>query len=121
MSNEDLIAAGFEQLDENVLELRRPPKIQWGRLYQGQDDSEKIAYLEKLAASMNHAASLVQSQRDELAELCSNKELQLESLTEAMRMNNEILQSQVTQMNEQRQGFNSEVARLNKIIRELEA
>ena len=69
---------------------------------------------------MNHAAHLVQKERDDLGALCEKKEQQITSLNTALRQNNQLLQSEVTRMNEQRQGYHNEVAKLNKRIRELE-
>ncbi len=116
---EDLIAKGFHRLDSNLVE-KRPPKIKWGLIYQGMLDKQKIEYLEKLASSMNHAAHLIQGERNELNKLCGLKEEQLIKMKEAMDKNMLMLQSEVTKMNTQRQGFNKEVGRLNQKIRELE-
>ena len=115
---DDLVSAGFERLDPKLVE-RHPPKIKWGMLYQNSSDKEKIAYLEKLASSMNHAAHLIQEERNELGRLCELKEQQLIKLGEAVRANTAMLQQEVTRMNEQRQGYNAEVARLNAEIREM--
>lgn len=115
---DDFVAAGFERLDPELIK-RRAPKIKWGRLYGNMSDGAKIRYLEKLAATMNHAAYLIQEERNKLGMLCDLKEKQLVKLSEAVRVNNEMLQHEVTRMNEQRQGYNTEVIRLNARIREL--
>lgn len=115
---DEYVAAGFERLDPELIE-RRPPKIKWGRLYGDMSDEAKVTYLEKLAATMNHAAYLIQEERNKLGVLCDMKEKQLLKMAEAVRVNNDMLQHEVTRMNEQRQGYNREVARLNERIREL--
>ena len=114
----DLIAAGFRKLDSKLIGLR-PPIINWGMVYKGMPVDRKIAYLEKLSSSMNHAASLVQGERDELNRLCVLKEEQIQKLTVAMRQNSDMLQSEITKMNEQRQQFNEAIAVLNKTIKAL--
>ena len=119
-NHDDLIVEGFAKLDDKFIE-KRPPKIAWGEKYKQWSDAEKIEYLEKLAASMNHAAFLVQGERNELGKLCELKEKQLISMNAAVRQNNAMLQHEVTLMNEQRQGYNAEVSRLNRLIRELKA
>ncbi len=119
VEQQDLIAQGFHRLDETLIE-KRPPKISWGRIYKDMTDQKKIEYLEKLASTMNHAASLIQGERNELNNLCELKENQLGKMKEAMDQNMNMLQTEVTKMNEQRQGFNAEVGRLNKIIKDLE-
>jgi predicted nucleic acid-binding Zn-ribbon protein len=116
--NDDLVGAGFEKLDPKLLPIQ-PPKIKWGLLYQDKSDEEKIRFLEKLAASMNHAAALIQDERDKLNELCEKKEQQLMQMAKNVRDNNSMLQQEVTNMNNQRQFYNGEVARLNAEIKKL--
>ena len=118
MNDDDFVAAGFERLDPKLIE-KRPPKISWGMLYQEKSEEEKVKYLEKLASSMNHAARLIQDERDQLMELCALKEGQLTQMAEAVQINNEMLQQEVIRMNEQRQFYNAEVMRLNAEIKEL--
>ena len=116
--DDDLIVEGFVQLDERYLE-RRPPHIKWGVKYQNWSDQEKIQYLQGLAQTMNHAASLVQGERDQLQELCELKEQQLYKLNEAIRQNNAMLQQEVTLMNQQRQDYNETIRALNAELTEL--
>lgn len=116
---EDFIGEGFHKIDNKYIE-KRPPRIQWGKKYLSWSDDKKIEYLEKFARSMNHAAYLVQSERDQLNKLCGLKEEQIGSLNKSMADNMNMLQHEVTRMNEQRQSYNTEVARLNKKVRELE-
>jgi uncharacterized coiled-coil DUF342 family protein len=116
---DELQAAGFEALDDHLIERSHPPKIKWGLLYQGKSADHKIAYLEKICAAMNHAAALVQGERDELATLCALKEQQLTSLAASVRANNDMLQQEVTTMNAQRQGYHEEVSRLTAEIKSL--
>jgi len=88
-------------------------------LFEAFSDQQKIEYLEKLSNSMNHAAALIQKERDELGRLCSLKEGQIQKLTHAMTQNNAMLQQEVTLMNEERQGFNQHVAALNVLVKNL--
>lgn len=129
-SEDDLVAAGFHRLDPDLIE-QRPPKIKWGMVYSGKvkdpetgewwDDARRIVYLEKLAATMNHAAKLIQDERNVLLELIEKKANQLIAASEAVNRNNAMLQQQITEMNEKQQQFNTRVAELNTKIRELEA
>lgn len=116
----DMVVEGFKRLDNNILD-KRPPKIVWMEGFEKKEDKVKIEYLKKLASTMNNAARLIQDERDELARLMALKEAQLEKLSEQLSMNNLMLQDQVTKMNEQRQGYITEVSRLSRKIRELEA
>lgn len=112
------VVEGFERLDNHLLD-RRPPKIQWLDGFDNKEDHIKIKYLKSLASTMNNAAKLAQDERDLLVPLLVKKDEQLGVISRQMAQNNDTIQNQVTRMNEQRQGFNREVSRLNKIIREL--
>ena len=115
----DLMVEGFHKLDDSLLETRAP-KISWLSGYKNLEAERKVRYLEKLAATMNHAAKLAQDQRNELTRLMVLKEKQLEVLAKQMEANNHMLQSEVTRMNEQRQEYHANVSDLNARIRELE-
>src|SRR3989338_1591100 len=108
---EDLLAQGFNKLDDKLIVVKAP-KITWGRIYQSSSNEEKIDYLEKLASTMNYAASLIQDERNQLNKLCELKEQQIEKLKEAMDANNTMLQSEVAKINEERQKFNESKAGL---------
>jgi len=115
----DLMVAGFHRLDEKLVS-GRPPQIKWGTQYNDWEPERKVQYLEKLARTMNHAAYLVQEERNALGKICEKQEGQLIKLNEALQENSAMLQHEVTRMNERRQDFNTQVARLNARIRELE-
>ena len=120
MNEQDFVAAGFHRLDPKLM-TKRPPMIQWGLLYQAKTDQEKIRYLEKLASSMNHAASLIQDERNQLGALCALKEQQIVTLNHTVTANNAMLQQEVTRMNEDRQGYHAAITRLNTELRALRA
>lgn len=118
MNQEDFVGAGFKKVEHFS---PTPPKIKWGRLYNEKwDDGKKISYLEKLAAAMNHAAEMIQNERDELIELCEKKDAQVKQMEEAVRQNNDLLQQEITRINAQKNAAATEVSRLNARIRELE-
>ena len=114
----DLVVEGFERLDNNILD-KRAPKITWLNGFDIKEDAIKIQYLKKLASTMNNAAKLIQDERDALVQLMVMKEKQLVKMAGQVTQINMVIQDQVTKMNEQRQGFNQEVARQNRTIREL--
>lgn len=116
---DDLLAEGFEKIDQSLV-LRNPPKIKWGKEYQEKSSDDKIRYLEKLASAMNHAAFLIQGERDELNRLMILKEAQLLQMADSVNKNNAMLQQEVTKMNTDRQSFNDAVKKLNQRIKALE-
>lgn len=113
---EDLVDAGFKRLDPHLVE-RLPPRIRWGVLYQKRSMRARLAYAEKLAATMNQAAAKIQEERNTLGKLLVLKEKQLIKMSEAVQANNAMLQQEVTRMNENRQILNAELARLNKQVK----
>jgi uncharacterized protein YydD (DUF2326 family) len=119
MNDDDLVAKGFHRLDPKLLPTH-PPKINWGKLYEDKTDAEKIIYLEKLAATMNHAAYLIQTERNELGELCERKEAQIESMKQSLDQNNEMIQGTITQQNAERQQYNAAIVELKSKIKVLE-
>jgi len=102
---EDFIAKGFKKLDKDKISLR-PPKIKWGKQYGKFTSEKKIEYLEKLAATMNHAAWLIQNERNELLKKIDKKEEQLEKMKESMDMNIQMLHGEMEKINLERQKFN---------------
>lgn len=116
---DDFVGAGFKRLEEGLVE-NQPPMIKWGMLYGKMSHREKIRYLERLASAMNNAAYKIQKERDELGRLAELKERQLEVGKKALEQNNDMVQQQLTKMNEERQHYNTEIARLRARVRELE-
>lgn len=118
IETEDFIGAGFKKIDDKYLEAGAP-KVDWDKILNDKTDEQKLLYLKKFASSMNYAASMIQRERDELGKLCKLKEKQLIKQGKGVEANNAMLQQEVTRMNEQRQGYNAEVKRLNGEIRKL--
>ena len=116
LNMEDFVGAGFHKLDDNLLE-QHPPRIKWGLLVQKMGNSAKVRYLERLASAMNHAAKLIQDERNELLVLCGKKEGQITALTKVVAANNQMLQSEVTRMNEDRQSMLVTIAGLKSRLR----
>lgn len=114
-----LVGAGFERLDETVME-NRPPRITWGRIYKEKMSSEqKIEYLERLASTMNHAAALLQKERNTLDSLCAKKEKQLMIMKKTVDQSGDMLLQQITRLNADRQNFVNEITKLRNELRAL--
>jgi len=116
---DDYIGQGFHQIDDQYLS-KRPPHISWGADYKKMTDPEKILYLQGLANTMNHAAALLQDERDALNKACEMKEKQLRSMAETVQRNDMVLQAQIEQMNTQRHEFRTVIAQLDEKIRTLQ-
>jgi ABC-type transporter Mla subunit MlaD len=114
---EDFVGAGFHKIDDDKIELR-PPKINWGVLLDEASDEVKVERAQKVASAMNHAARLIQDERDQLNELLGQKEEQLKQMSKAMEQNQQMLVSEVTRLNEDRQEFLKTIADLKRRLRE---
>ncbi|ANS05912.1 hypothetical protein [uncultured Mediterranean phage] len=114
----DYVDHGFERIEDDGT-VPHPPKISWGEGWLAMQDGEKIVYLEKLAHTMNHAASLMQDDRNRLGNLCELKEKQICQMKDALDQNNQMIQSEVTRANSERQQYNDAIKKLNAEIKEL--
>ncbi len=117
--NDDFVTKGFKRLPVKLINPN-PPKIQWGKDYQNWNKASKIRYLEKLAATMNHAADLIQTERNKLMELLVQKEKQVEVMKKGLDQNNEMIQGQITDSNAKVQEASRKIILLNRKVRELE-
>ena len=115
----DELVDGFHRLHDHLLEARAP-KLRLLPGWEKRTDEQKVQYMLKLAATMNHAAKLIQDERDMLVVLMEKKEQQLKRAAAAVRQNNEVLQSEVARMNEQRQQFQQRMTELTQKIEELQ-
>lgn len=116
---EDFVIEGVQELDETAI-ASRPPKIRYSDKFNALDAEVRAEYLGKLANTMNHAACLIQDERDKLNKLCELKEGQIQTLNEAMANNLMMLQSEVERMNQQRQDYHKNIKQLNAKIRNLQ-
>jgi len=112
---------GYKKLDCIENRLKYPPKIAWGLIYQSWSDEKKIDFLEKFGASMNHAADLLQNERNALLRTCDNQEKQIIAMAKAEALNRDLLQRQITEHNTQMQELNKTVVSLHQKVREQEA
>ena len=116
----DFVMEGLHRLDPDIV-VDKAPKIAWGHRYKMWSDARKLKYLENLASSMNHAAFLIQNERDELNVLCEKKEAMLMTMASNLDGNNGMIQHQMTLLNEERQLWNKAASDMKKRIRELES
>ncbi len=110
------VAEGFEVLDDHILD-KKAPKIRWEKGFENRPDELKIRYLKKLANTMNQAAKLIQDERDALVPLLVKKDEQIESMKKQVAQHQMVLQDQLTRLNNEKQQYNQEIARLSREIR----
>ena len=75
---DDLVAfpppPGFKELKPAKGQRKDPPKIKWGKDFKSWKQERKIMWLQELASSMNHAADMMQRERDALQVVLFKKE-----------------------------------------------
>ncbi len=116
----DFVMEGLHRLDPSIV-VKKAPKIAWGDRYKMWPDVRKIKYLDDLACTMNHAAYLIQLERDELNVLCEKKEKMIIAMSSNLEGNNGMIQQQMMKLNEERQLWNKAAADMKAKIRELES
>ena len=123
-NNAQTIAEEIREVADGVSDVplsKLAPKIKWGDEFLAWDTEKKITYLMKFAEGMNDAVDKIQRERDALGKLAEQKEKQIQQVKPMMEANNQLLQSEITQMNEYKQKTNATIAALNRRVRELES
>lgn len=110
---------GLAKLDDSIIS-KRPPKIKWGVDFESWGEDRQIEYLKKLAATMNNAADLIQTERNGLLSKCATQEAQIIGLQRQNQEMQKNMHDVIIQTNEERQMFNQKVAELNASIKDLE-
>jgi hypothetical protein len=111
----DLVAdppEGYAKLEPIAGRKKHAPRIAWGTVYQSWSDPQKVEFLEKFGASMNHAADLLQKERNALLATCARQEDLLKRAALDQAANAELLQRQITTHNEETQTLSREVVAL---------
>lgn len=119
MSEIDVICNGFAKLDDSLMS-KRPPKIKWGLEFQAWSLEKQNIYLKKLSASMNHAADLVQTERNALLLKVDTQDAIIVSLQTQAKQAQDSMQNVLIQTNDERQSFNKKVVELQDKLRLLE-
>jgi hypothetical protein len=82
-------------------------------------DADRLNYAEQLASTMNHAADLMQQERNTLNELIKQKEQLVIQSSRQLSENNNMLQQEVTRMNQYKKDMQLHAKKLNQEIKEL--
>lgn len=103
------------------------PTIKWGKQYKDWSLRKRLDYCEKLASTMNHAADMLQKERNELLEVCSQQAEMIKALQRGYCDQGNMVQGQIGRFNEETQVLNNRIVELvaqlgeaKKRIKELE-
>jgi flagellar motility protein MotE (MotC chaperone) len=108
---------GFTKLAPIKGQRKAPPPIRWGEEYQSWGERKKRQYAERVASAMNHAADLLQKERDERNKIIAHKEQQIKAAAKRHADLSDMIQRQITEHNAQTQQLNECIVELQKTIR----
>lgn len=89
--------------------LKHAPTIRWGDDYHAKPVEERLKYAEKLASSMNHAADILQTERNKVIEVAHIQEEQIRQLQRQVTQQNELTQQIVARANTEKQQLNKTI------------
>jgi hypothetical protein len=85
------------------------PRIKFGEEFEARKDADKISYLKDLASSMNHAADLMQKERNVLAVDLKKKTALLENAEKALLIQKAIVSNHLVSGNLQIQELSNQI------------
>lgn len=93
------------------------PDIRWGAEYQSWPVEQRLSYAEKLASSMNHAADVLQQERNELLVILRRKEEQLKHSSKQYLSQGETMHRELGAQDAEKQVLYLEIVRLKAQIK----
>jgi hypothetical protein len=108
---------GLEELDFEGIEAPRARMINFGEDFQRFSDRHKIEFLKKLASSMNHAADIMQQERNKaLIEIIALKE-QLANTENNLKIQRDIVLKTITDNNKAKDDYIKRIQELEETVR----
>lgn len=110
-------------------QMRRiAPKIRWGDIYRGKefdldkkrfwDDRDRLKFAERLASSMNHAADVLQTERNKLLEVLAHQEKQLKENAKAYAGQGDLMHAELGNADAEKQKLYRQIVALTKQVKE---
>lgn len=104
---------------ERLPAMKSPaPKISWGEDYKSRTVEERIEFSEKLANSMNHAADILQQERNGLLEVVEKQEVTIRRANKALEGQASMMQQELQTQNAKQQELNTLIVELQRTIKE---
>ena len=95
----------------------RPPKIKWGDEYLSWPIEKRLEHAEKLAAAMNHAADVLQQERNTLLDVCRQQESQLDLIKKVQTRDGATLHHELEIHNQEKQNLYQEIVKLKSKLK----
>ncbi len=93
-------------------------KIKWGDEYRSWPIEKRLDYAERLAASMNNAASVLQDERNNLLEVARSQEKQLEQAKVTAHQSTQIMHQQIAQTAAEKQQLYNQIVQLQSELKQ---
>lgn len=112
-------------MSEDLAPIKKPsnfhkaPPIKWGEAFDKMSEEQQINYLKQLASSMNHAADLLQKERNELAQRLNVEQQKNENAQKAVDIQKRVSADNITQSNQQIQELAQQLVDAQQQNREL--
>ena len=116
----DMPIDNVEVEDASIKEIknRHVQTIRFGEEFETWDTIHKIAYLKKLASSMNQAADMMQTERNAMAVELQAAQNQLENMEENLRIQKAIVFKSITDTNQAKEDYINRIQLLESTVRE---
>jgi len=95
------------------------PTIKWGKDYKKWPIEKRLRYAERLASTMNHAADVLQTERNEQNVTIATLEKQLAQQETAGTTTHEMMRGQLGRDNEEKQKLGLQIVELTKANKKL--
>lgn len=95
----------------------KAPQIQFGEDFEDWDSDKKIRYLKRLASTMNHAADMMQNERNELLAKVKVLKAQLASSEQNLTITKDIMRNALTSNNTSKDEFATRIHELEYITK----
>lgn len=105
----------------NPLEINKGHRLQFGEKFYEWDTGQQIEYLIKLASSMNHAADMIQRERDNLMQKHEQLFRTLESCEKNLDTQKQININMITSANAKEQKYIKDIQILQSRVRAQDA
>ncbi len=118
----DLEPDGLGDLKEikRLPQMKSPaPQIRWGEEYKSWPVERRLSYAERLASSMNHAADLLQTERNKLLEVVKRQEEQLKQATEKYVEQGQVMHRELGAQDAEKQQLYAQIVELTAKVKEL--
>jgi len=109
---------GMKKIIRHPRMQQRAPKINWGSTYNAWEVKKRLRYAEELANSMNHAADILQQERNKLLKICQAQENQLKQYGEKYEAQGGLMSRELADADKEKQELYQQIVDLGKQIKQ---